>query len=624
MNREIFLVQQYFTSVNEYRQREIDFCLQKNLDCNNINKIILLNEKKYDFSKFNDPHRKLVSVDDHEKRMTFYDVFNYCNNNLSNNTVVIVCNSDIFYVDRSLAIIKKNLKQNDFYCLSRWNYDCADINQSVLFKPSYSQDSWIGQIPIKINQKMDFSVGALWGCDNVIALLLRNEGYNVVNPCLSVKAYHVHAKQFYEPVFDTHKKLPPPYLFVRASGLDENIEPIIYDNSKKLILIQQYFVAKNDARRIEIDETFFKNASNKCIDKYIIMLEKKEDLEIVKNLLKLVDRQHIQYILFTRKACFSDYFNISCGDPELRDNVCVLANADIYFDDSIRELINLRKDQFAAIARHEILDNGSLELIQRPAHSQDVWAFVSPIPTQLEFNTDFPQGHWHCENRLSTEINSAGMILCNPCTTVRAIHNHRSNLGRENVPYEVCFTYGPVYGSVEPCKISCATSTYSKMKFTRKRCPDRCLCSACHGRRPGMNDQGYNPEIQYHNVQKLRFLQSLALDFDNKNVLEIKSATDVATWVIKRGGIVTSNEPNEICFNVANPYDITICFGFNMDQNIFKKITEISKIFIFETIGDIEYDQLSKDFKLDKIQYQCDPITCSKKDSDIIFYIFKQ
>jgi hypothetical protein len=215
----MILIQQYFTSSRKERQDEIDFCLQQNLNCHMLESVVLLNEKEYSFDKFVDSEKKLQVVPEHIKRLTFFDAFTYANQHYQEGTLIIVSNSDIFFTDGELNKISSNLKDNDFYCLSRWNYNKADIERSQPFHASCAQDTWIGKVPIRINDKMNFSVGALWGCDNVIAYLLKSEGYNVINPCHSIKTYHVHQNQYYEQTFDTTKRLPPPYFLVEPRSL---------------------------------------------------------------------------------------------------------------------------------------------------------------------------------------------------------------------------------------------------------------------------------------------------------------------------------------------------------------------------------------------------------------------
>ena len=216
----IVLIQQYFLSSLESRKKEIDYCLQRNLNCENIDKIVLLNEKEYDLTHIKDPKSKLI-FPEYGKRMTFLDAFTYANNNFEPGTIIIVSNSDIFQEDQSLLLIKDNLNDNEFYCLSRW--DCTDYNQdqSILFDRKDAQDSWISKTPIRTNSKMNFSVGALFGCDNVIAHLLHEEQYILKNPSKSIKIYHVHKHQYYEPKFD-HKTLPGPYYHILPSYLEQS------------------------------------------------------------------------------------------------------------------------------------------------------------------------------------------------------------------------------------------------------------------------------------------------------------------------------------------------------------------------------------------------------------------
>lgn len=60
-DRRVYLITQYFVSNNSERQKEIDFCLQYNLNNNKMYKILLINEREYDFKSFHNS-QKIVQV----------------------------------------------------------------------------------------------------------------------------------------------------------------------------------------------------------------------------------------------------------------------------------------------------------------------------------------------------------------------------------------------------------------------------------------------------------------------------------------------------------------------------------------------------------------------------------
>lgn len=97
----LILICQYFIHKNPNRQREIDFCLNRNIENKAIDKIVLLNEKHYQYPPFilNDKVKQIEI----SKRLSYYDFFNFIihssfsKENISNDDFVMLCNADIFF-----------------------------------------------------------------------------------------------------------------------------------------------------------------------------------------------------------------------------------------------------------------------------------------------------------------------------------------------------------------------------------------------------------------------------------------------------------------------------------------------------------------------------------------------
>jgi len=160
----IRLLYNYYEDKNPVRKKEIDFCLQKNLENQYINTIIIDSAEKLTYSFFFNKINEITGPDD----------------------INIVCNSDIFFDDTIL--LTSNLKNHEAYALSRWDY--FNVNKCELFDRQDSQDTWIVRGQIK-NVISDFTLGRK-GCDNRIAYELAEAGYNPKNPSKSIKTYHFH------------------------------------------------------------------------------------------------------------------------------------------------------------------------------------------------------------------------------------------------------------------------------------------------------------------------------------------------------------------------------------------------------------------------------------------------
>ena len=184
------------------RADELEFCLEKNLENPYIKRIILFNEHP------NPPKHEKITTIDVTKRPTYQDFFDLTQNYEGVN---IISNSDIFF-DETIGLAER-IGENQCYALTRWEYKSG---RAVFFEQAhrignhacpahYTQDSWIirGGCKLKncdtviakraeerIYDTIRFTIG-IPGCDNVIAAKLKSV-YQVSNPSLSIKTYHVH------------------------------------------------------------------------------------------------------------------------------------------------------------------------------------------------------------------------------------------------------------------------------------------------------------------------------------------------------------------------------------------------------------------------------------------------
>ena len=216
MNNKIILITQYYLVKNtdlEYtkkRQNEVDFCLLSNAKNKYIDEIHLLVENTFDLdfipSEYYIKIKQIVMC----KRLSYYDAFEYYNNNVPNE-ICILANADI-YMDQSISILHNVNFNNIIMALNRYE-DTIDeqtsINYNYLngifddlcnrfkcpyltpYQPSvWSQDAWIWKAnEIQLDNKYDFHLG-ICGCDNHISYLLKNNGFNIINPSRHICVNH--------------------------------------------------------------------------------------------------------------------------------------------------------------------------------------------------------------------------------------------------------------------------------------------------------------------------------------------------------------------------------------------------------------------------------------------------
>ena len=94
----IRLLYNYYEDKNPARKKEIDFCLQKNLENPYLNVIVIESMEKPTYSMFFDKINQLTGPED----------------------INIICNSDIFF-DETIQMTS-HLAPHRAYALSRWDY----------------------------------------------------------------------------------------------------------------------------------------------------------------------------------------------------------------------------------------------------------------------------------------------------------------------------------------------------------------------------------------------------------------------------------------------------------------------------------------------------------------------
>ena len=132
------------------------------------------------------------------------------------------------------------------------------------------------------------------------------------------------------------------------------------------------------------------------------------------------------------RRSFADLFALA--GRRFAGRVCVIANADIAFDESLHAAADLvertPRPLVVALSRWDDPSGPSMEGRIDPrrwrfySQSQDTWLFVAgSLPA---FEAGFTLGVPACENRLAYEAFRAGIAVANPALSVRTWHHHAS------------------------------------------------------------------------------------------------------------------------------------------------------------------------------------------------------
>lgn len=178
----------YFISKFPERRPEIDFCLNACINDTNITKLYVFDEsgsvKKTD---------KVEPIPT-SGRLTFKDYFNFINQVTGENDVNAIINSDCCF-DASTSHLLNTIKNDESWCLSRWDVKSLNPFQSIPFDwNAFSQDAWIFRGKVRDIPVCNWTLG-VQGCDSRIAYEIHAAGYTVRNPMKSVKLHHIHMSE---------------------------------------------------------------------------------------------------------------------------------------------------------------------------------------------------------------------------------------------------------------------------------------------------------------------------------------------------------------------------------------------------------------------------------------------
>lgn len=179
----------YYVDKDHIRQKEIDKCLENNINNIYINNIYIIGTKQ-DIPNL---QREILDNRIHfiinDDRPTFNYFFKMVNKFTKGNDINIMANSDIYF-DHSIKYLP-NYFNNDNVCLALSRWDILPNSEVKHYDVYYSQDTWVFKGKIKSGNIGNYYLGTL-ACDNKIVRELLNIGYFVKNPSKTIRTYHLH------------------------------------------------------------------------------------------------------------------------------------------------------------------------------------------------------------------------------------------------------------------------------------------------------------------------------------------------------------------------------------------------------------------------------------------------
>lgn len=202
------IITNFYLDKSPSRQKEIDTCFLKNKKvCENF--IVLCDPPAFDYLSKNEMLSDKVVVTIGEGRPSYQNFFDLMNmRTTTDGEVNILINSDIYIDEDSVSKINQ-ISPGEIYALSRW--EIGHNGKPVLFNRRDSQDTWIWRGRMRRLEGANFAIGVP-GCDNRIAKIFLDAGYEVLNPSMDIKTIHLHESRVRN--YDRSMTVQPPYHFI--------------------------------------------------------------------------------------------------------------------------------------------------------------------------------------------------------------------------------------------------------------------------------------------------------------------------------------------------------------------------------------------------------------------------
>uniref|UniRef100_A0A6C0IIA9 Uncharacterized protein n=1 Tax=viral metagenome TaxID=1070528 RepID=A0A6C0IIA9_9ZZZZ len=200
-------------------------------------------------------------------------------------------------------------------------------------------------------------------------------------------------------------------------------------------LVTQFYAAKSAERASEIKECLRRNCACPYLDK-IVLLNERDYSGVWMNGPEgpIPGSEKIKQVVIGDRLMYADFLRyVNKHVPE--GVYAILANADIYFGDSLLELWKINMvDKMLALLRWDQGEDAEPEnaIIFGPrADSQDAWIVLSDSAKQRKWDYkpfQFQLGQAGCDNAFAGHMLQQRFCLCNPALTFKTFHLHNSNI----------------------------------------------------------------------------------------------------------------------------------------------------------------------------------------------------
>jgi hypothetical protein len=161
-----------------------------------------------------------------------------------------------------------------------------------------------------------------------------------------------------------------------------------------MILVSTYYKSDNSERQKELNKCLIKNTENKYIKKIYLLNDALYDLSFIDKevyINKQIPKDKVKQIIISNDKNYKLKYDdcIKFINENLNDQICILSNSDIYFDNSLSKINNkIINNNLLALLRYDETIEGNRKIFKRNNYprddSQDCWIFRCPLNVNID------------------------------------------------------------------------------------------------------------------------------------------------------------------------------------------------------------------------------------------------
>ena len=196
-------------------------------------------------------------------------------------------------------------------------------------------------------------------------------------------------------------------------------------------LILNYWKSPYEERVKEVHDCIAANIESNLFDRCLFFVQKEQSNDLLSFVKHLpISKTSIKLLECSRNVTYNEIFGVCNTLYSSKDDINVLANSDIQYDESIKLADKITSDDFYCLTRYNddvLFWNLELDYVPKcGSDSQDVWIWrgKNKIKTTIDIYLGVPG----CDNRISYEALKCGYIVSNPSLSIKTHHKHTTNL----------------------------------------------------------------------------------------------------------------------------------------------------------------------------------------------------